>query len=340
MTNTFSIAAQNLARHHYYTNDAKGLFMVDPSKVSSAFLNEMVRVEDPAPFDSNRRDWDIAMRTGYSHPMRAIIAKRDPDNPDRAKASVQVAFLHGLASNREYILDGADLKTGLKPSPTPTAATFYSVTKWNMDDNSIKVGDFIVDVATWLKTEIYPFIEHYGTLSPIKDFCTWLLQDNLGGHEVFCDKLLRSADYGFGLGYVQQKVGKAADFGEIAGDDKLQAALRQLAGYCIANGVTDGNGKFRSFDIVANFHQGNGAMPWDIHTGSDTTEIGMRRSGAVEANYRYPRDLEKLLANRASYRRGKPRLSDTVSDLLVPGRGASVPKAHDWRRAPEVRLEC
>lgn len=306
-----------LGRRHFYEQRDGDLFMVNPNVVSKEFLRQLIAVEDPVPFSTQKPEEDIARRTGLIHPMRAIIAKRDPNNPNGAKITIQVAFTPGLATNLDDLLEGRDINySNLIENPF-NSATFYSVTKWDAKDRSFSAGDFIIETAKWLG-DLYKPIRHFGTLSPIKNLREWLTTDDLKGHYSRVNELIRSGGTGFNLEEARGALFGLKDISELMSEKKLQLVLRQLAAYCISRGNLNERGKFQALDIVANFHQPNGAMPWDIAIGSDSSQLGWERSWGTQANYRYPIDMDKNHRNRIAYVEGSPVVSETIAQLLRP----------------------
>ena len=308
------------------------LFRVDLNRVAPEFIEGLINAEKVIKITGRE---DLEIRTGSKNPNQFIIAKRDPDDPNKALFSVQVILSHGLVTDLDAILNGTH-----KPDGSIDSATLYTVSTWDSPKARGKGGEFIVEVAE-LIMRVMPNIQHIGTHSPLSGedpnpekthftgFADWVKRMPVEMLPAV-NALITPQVYPVTFSELQERLKAANSVHDLMHDKHIENALRQLASLYATKDKIDSKGRFSALDQVAAFHLRNGAMIWDInpwaHRDAAGADKSFRESFGFKISYRYPRKNAKLVLNAGAYSSGKLARSAAIDSLLGP-HGHLMPRA-------------
>lgn len=202
---------------------------------------------------------------------RRCYAFFHPALPDEPLIFIEVALTRGMSANVQPLL---------KPDSTVTdperanCAIFYSITNCVPGLRGVSFGNLLIkQVVEDLKTS-FPKLSTFATLSPIPEFRKWLtgLLESPARERLSPEFLAAFKDY---------TATSVPD--SVAETSLVRNELLRLCAYYL---LTANHGK-APLDPVARFHLANGARLERLNPMGDTSEIGLRRSFGIMANYVY-----------------------------------------------------
>jgi malonyl-CoA decarboxylase len=231
------------------------------------------------------------------------------------------------------------------PSPAVhKAASFYSISTAPAAAG-MELGAFLIKQVVTYSQQFLPGVSRFFTLSPIPGFAAWLARVVRDTPQRVIDvcprfELARStgldldetdaasvAERVLALAHDMQSLAKpvAHAFGDVAMSHPLREVLLALARTYILDErpisggdalVLQGQSRVRLVDSVAHFHVGNGAVPWRLNWGADTSVRGLRNSFGIMINYYY--HLPSLRERAATYANVGVSLPSAFSETEEP----------------------
>ncbi len=249
---------------------------------SAALLEKLVGYEAVHEIRSWR---DLKNRLDSDRRCYAFFHPRMPAEP---LIFVEVALVQGLASSVQRLLDQ---KAPLQDPKSADAAIFYSISNCQRGLAGISFGNFLIKrVVTELSAE-FPNIKTFATLSPMPGFRRWLdkqIRDDaanlLSDDETKALLALEAAETGPAA--LTALLARRSWVRDPAVAKPVEQVLVRLGARYL---LVEANGK-RAADPVAHFHLSNGARVERINAAADTSEKGLKESGALMVNYLYAPD--------------------------------------------------
>jgi malonyl-CoA decarboxylase len=246
---------------------------------------------------------------------RRLFAFFHPNMPNEPLIFVNVAFLRGLATNIQTLLDTNAPLENIREADT---AIFYSISNAQAGLAGIGFGNFLIKrVVSEVKTGL-PQLRQFATLSPIPGFRKWLdsqladpENDLLRADEKKAiDKLATS----LGMKNSLPAILKSASWSQ---NEKIcrvmEPALKRL---CAVYLTTQHESQRRLLDPVAHFHISNGAIMKQLDWLGNTSTAGMAQSYGMMINYLYA--LNTIDQNSEHYSNThEAAVSKEIKQLLV-----------------------
>lgn len=250
---------------------------------------------------------------------RSCFAFFHPAMPDEPLIFIEVAFVHGLASEINPLID-PDAPV-LDPKQADTAI-FYSINNTQRGLRGISFGNFLIKQVLADLARQLPWVKISSTLSPVPSFAAALNQwldgsDAPAASQAFTDTLTRHHDtltqlatqYGLETTLPERALLKTLlqDY-PAAPSTAMSTLLGELALLHLTTPAP--NGKLP--DPVAMFHLANGARLERINTQADMSARGIATSYGVMVNYLY--DLNTVEINHEAFvNQGRIMLSDALA---------------------------
>jgi malonyl-CoA decarboxylase len=193
-----------------------------------------------------------------------------------------VALTRGMSATVQPLLDpdSVVMDPGLA-----NCAIFYSITNCVPSLRGVSFGNLLIKQVVEDLKQTFPKLATFATLSPIPDFRKWLIAalESSSGPRLA------------GLAAVVNRLNVRSPGAEVAITPPVRQELLRVCAHYL---LKASRGK-APLDAVARFHLANGARLERLNWMGDTSEIGMRRSFGLMANYVYR--LPDLERNHEAY---------------------------------------
>lgn len=257
------------------------------------------------------RSWDdLKNRLDADRRVYAFFHNKMPLEP---LIFVQVAFVHGLASNIQQLLD---TETPVLDIGKADTAIFYSISNAQKGLTGISFGNFLIKRVVNEISRDLKQIKNYATLSPLPGFRAWLDPLLAKGDA----SLLQAAESKeiIRLGEGEKNAAKAlhallaSDWHK---DKHTLEVLKPILIRLCAHYLTEEKKGGKPLDPVAGFHLFNGARLERINWMGDTSPKGLKQSAGLMVNYYYK--LSDIDENHEEFvSEGKIVASRAVKGLL------------------------
>lgn len=209
---------------------------------------------------------------------RRCYAFFHPGLPEQPLIFIEVALTHGMSAKVQPLLH---THSEVVDPASSNCAIFYSITNCQKGLRGVSFGNLLIKQVVEALRSDFPRVKTFATLSPIPLFRKWL-------------ESAIPSDTGRQVSTELKELLTLRDHGELAAakpiSTRLRGELTSLCAYYLLHAKQDK----APLDPVARFHLANGARLERLNWLGDSSEIGMRRSLGLMANYVYRlNDLER-----------------------------------------------
>jgi malonyl-CoA decarboxylase len=222
---------------------------------------------------------------------RRCYAFFHPALPDEPLIFIEVALTKGIPPNVQPLLD-VDAPVG--DPDEADCAVFYSITNCQSGLRGVSFGNFLIKQAVEDLRRDFRRLRTFATLSPVPGFVSWLT----------------TFTHSPQLSEVLYRLGKKEMVADISGSEHLRREILTSCAYYLLYAKRGSE----PLDSVARFHLTNGARLERLNWMGDTSEIGIRQSLGITANYVYR--LAEVERNHEAYAKtGKVVASHDIETL-------------------------